>query len=166
MKTFLFLKITPLLILFLITSCDTKTNTTGKTENQGKPSAEEAREAFDSFWALFNNEDLSDSLTFNRFLSFFADDFLMTGNEGAFPDRATGLLDWLRGEVKTHKPNFDITVDKVVASEDLAYILYRYHETFTEIETGDITTDVMHSAIMILRKNEEGTWRCVFMKFT
>lgn len=163
MENFKLLRITHILILFLFNSCDSRTNT---TDNQNKSHTEEARSAFDAAWDVLNNQDLSDSLTFNKFKSFFADDFQTIGDEGHPPDNMEWLFPFLRGKVKTHIPNADITVDKVDASEDFAYVLFRYRETFRERATGKITIDVMHSSVMILKKNEEGIWKCVLWKFT
>jgi hypothetical protein len=75
-----------------------------------------------------------------------------------------GTFDCLRGYVKTHKPNIDITIDKIDASEDFSYFLFLYRESFSEKETDKITIDVMHSAVMILRKNEKDIWKCVLWK--
>ncbi len=166
MKKFTFLKITPILILFHFISFAQSIEITNTNEIQNISFKEEARMAFDSNWDLIRKSNLSDSLTFNKFMSFFADDFLTFGNEGSIPDDMKGTFNWLQNYIKTHKANIDITIDKVDASQDFAYILFRYREYFNEIESKNITIDVMHSSIMILRKNKLGEWKCVLWKFT
>ena len=146
--------------------CTSETDDKTQEVDQSAIDAQEAREAFDAFWTSFNSGKLSDSVLFNQTMSFFADDLLMPGDTGKPPGDGKGLFGWLKDYVKTNKPYFDITVDKFEASNDMAYVLYHYRETFTDIASGEYSVDVKHSAIMVLRKNTEGIWNCVVMKFT
>ena len=147
--------------------CTSETDDKTQEVDQSAIDAQEARAAFDAFWTSFNSGKLSDSVLFNQTMSFFDADLQMLGDKGNPPNDGKGLLfGWLKDYVKTNKPYFDITVDKFEASNDMAYVLYHYRETFTDIASGEYSVDVKHSAIMVLRKNTEGIWKCVVMKFT
>ena len=134
MTKIIFTRIQIFLVLFLLYNCGSKTATSLlSSETQSESSEASARQAFDAYWDNFNNLDLSDSLNYNKNLDFFADDYLQIGKEGKPPGNGKGTFKWLGDYVQTHKPKFDITVDNVDASKDMAYFLYRYQETFTNV---------------------------------
>ncbi|MEA1886475.1 MAG: DUF4440 domain-containing protein [Bacteroidota bacterium] len=138
-------------------SCQNKTTTSSENE---------LKEAFLSMYDFFNNEDLTDSLVFNRFKSQYTDDFVLLGDNGSIPIEKESIFNSWEGMFKNLKPNFDITIDRLEVSGNLAYILYHYHEVFTNIETNETVIDVMHSAIMVLRKDEDNNWKCSVLKGT
>ena len=127
---------------------------------------DEVKEAFLAMYNFLNNEDLTDSLTFNKYQSLYTDDFVILGDGGSVPLEKESILKSFRGMFKSYKPNIDITIDRLEVSGKLAYVLYHYHEVMTNIETNEKVIDVMHSAIMILRKDEDNTWKCSVLKTT
>jgi ketosteroid isomerase-like protein len=155
MKTYLLL----LIVLISLAGISCQDKTTESPEN-------EVKVAFLSMYDFFNNEDLADSLVFNRFKSQYTDDFVFLGDNGSIPVEKESLLNSWEGMFKNLKPNFDITIDRLEVSGNLAYILYHYHEVFTNIETNETVIDVMHSAIMVLRKDEDNNWKCSVLKWT
>ncbi|MCJ7692968.1 MAG: hypothetical protein MUO22_06080, partial [Sedimentisphaerales bacterium] len=109
-------------------------------------------------------EDLSDSSKFNQYMAFYAEDYVVIGEMGNSLSSGEQQFAWLSEFLKTHQPKFDITVDKVEVSCDLAYILFHFHEEFTRIATGEKIVDAMPSAIYIMRKDYNGNWKCVLFK--
>lgn len=127
---------------------------------------DEVKEAFLFMYDFFNNIDLTDSLTFNKFKLLYTDDFVFLGNSGSIPHEKESILKSWEEMFKNLKPNFDLTIDRLEVSGNLAYILYHYHEVFTNIETDETVIDVMHSAIMVLRKDGDNNWKCSVLKWT
>ena len=150
----------------LFVGCQQKTDPVADVLESPVNYTQEVQQAFESFWSKFNGGQMADSIVFNQTMSFFADDLLMPGDTGKLPGDGKGLFGWLKGYVQNNKPFFDVTVDRIEATKDMAYVLYRYHETFTDLATGEYSVDVKHSAIMVLRRNDDGIWKCVVMKFT
>jgi len=131
-----------------------------------KAPEDEVKETFLSVYDRFNNEDLSDSLTFNNLKLLYADDFVFLGDKGSIPHDKESILQSWEGLFKNLKPNFEVTIDRLEVSGDLAYILYHYHEVLTNIETNDTVIDVMHSAIMVMKKDADNNWKCSVLKWT
>lgn len=146
------------IIYFLNSGCD-------RADKIFDKSAEtDVSEEFDRIWDFFNNENLTDSSKFNQYLAFHADDYIVLGENGNLPSNGEQQFTWLYGFLKNHKPRFDITIDRVEVSGDLAYILFHFHEEFTQIDTEEKIVDAMRSAIYIMRKDSFGNWRCVLFK--
>jgi ketosteroid isomerase-like protein len=116
-----------------------------------------------SLYAFINEQELTDSLTFNRLKDFYSDDFVMLpGKAKPLTNKETILEGW-RGLFKENKGNFDVSVDRLDVSENLAYALLHYHETFTNIKTGERGIDAMHSAVTVLKKDAKGIWKVSFV---
>jgi ketosteroid isomerase-like protein len=147
-----------ILLIFLAgISCQDKTSESPENE---------VKEAFMSMYEFLNNEDLTDSLIFNKYQLFYTDDFVFLGDGGSIPGDRESILKSLGGMFKNLKPNIDVTIDRLEVSGSLAYILYHYHELMTNIETNETVFDAMHSAIMVLRKDADNNWKCCVLKWT
>lgn len=155
MKTYLLL----LIVLISLAGISCQDKTTESLED-------EVKAVFLSMYDFFNNEDLADSIVFNKFKSQYADDFVLLGDNGSIPIEKESIFNSWEGMFKNLKPNFDITIDRLEVSGNLAYILYHYHEVFTNIETNETVIDVMHSAIMVLKKDEDNNWKISVLKGT
>jgi ketosteroid isomerase-like protein len=148
-----------LIVLIFLAGISCQNKTTESPED-------EVKETFLSVYDFFNNEDLTDSLTFDKFKSLYTDDFVFLGDEGNIPLEKESILKSWEGMFKNLKPNFDVTIDRLEVSGNLAYILYHYHEVFTNIETNETVIDVMHSAIIVMRKDADDNWKCSVLKWT
>ena len=156
-----------LILFILLFACMAENkNESVELEDTSRSDVEIVKQALLSSYDFINNEDLTDSLTFNQYKSFFDDDFVMLPSEGNPLSNKETILEGFRGLFKTHKCNFDVTIDQIEVSGDLAYVLYHYHEVFTNIETGENLFDIMHSAIAVLRKDVEGNWKLVVLGWT
>jgi ketosteroid isomerase-like protein len=121
----------------------------------------EVRTAIIASMNRFNNDNMNDSATFEKFLSFYDSTFVVFGKPGTPPVAGTIVFDTLRQFVKHAKPKIFISFDRIEASQDLAYALYHYRETASDRETGGIILDGNRSACMVLRKDSMGDWKCV-----
>jgi len=156
-----------LILSILLFACTAKNkNDSVELEDTSKSDVEIVKHALLSSYDFINNEDLTDSLTFNQWKSFFDDDFVMLPSEGKPLSNKETILEGFRGLFKTHKGHFDVTIDRIEVSGDLAYVLYHYHEVFTNIETGENLYDIMHSVIAVLRKDAQGNWKTVVLRWT
>ena len=156
-----------LLILFLF-ACSTEPKKDPPTEEDISISnKQEVEYVIRSFFDFSNNEDLSDSLTYNRFKAFFHDDFVLLPDHGEpLSDKET-IWEGYRTFNKTNKGHFDVTIDRLDASDSLAYILAHYHESFTKRETGEVAFEVNHSAIFVLKKKDANNeWKIVVWRWT
>ena len=127
---------------------------------------DEVKETFLSMYDYFNNEDLSDSLIFDKFKSFYTDDFVVLGDDGNLPLQKESVFRSWEGLFSNIDPNFDVSIDRIEVSGNLAYVLYHYHEVLTNIKTGETVIDVMHSAIAVMRRDADNNWKCSVLKYT
>ncbi len=108
---------------------------------------------------FIDQNDLSDSLTFNRYKTLFGDSFDFALSEGKpLLDKETTLVEW-RSLFKENKATTKLTIDRVEVSENMAYSLYHYEVVLTNIKTGDLYFEKTQSAVAILRKNKKGEWK-------
>jgi len=135
------------------------------TANQLDDEKEKVKKEFLAVWEFFNSTDFTDSLNFKKYLENYADDYVSFSKEGEPPVTGKQSLMWIGGLLKKYKPKFDVTVDKIEVSGDLAVVFYHYHEFFTSRETGDVAVDTHHSAMSVLRRDEGGKWENVFNKW-
>ncbi|TJY35878.1 YybH family protein [Pontimicrobium aquaticum] len=145
------------LILIIFFACNNKKNNTAlATTNSDKDAV---RKAIINNYDFINNNNLSDSLTFNRFKTFYSDSFVLGPSEGnPLSNKETILEEW-RELFKENKATFDLKINRVEVSGNLAYVLYHYNEKLTNIETGDLYFEVIQSAIAILKKDSFGNWK-------
>lgn len=131
-----------------------------------KPDTDGAKQAVISMYEFIATKDLSDSLTFNQWTTFFTSDFLWLGSKGEAPNpMGKDGFKGYRGAFKTIRANFDgITIDRVDASGDLAYVVYHFHEVVTSLKTNEVVRDVMTSAVVTL-KREKGKWKIAFLAY-
>jgi len=156
------MKYLSLILFILLFACTAENkNDSVEQEDTSKSDVEIVKQTLLSSYDFINNEDLTDSLTFNQYKSFFDDAFVMLPREGKPLSNKETILEGQRRLFKTHKGNFDVTIDQIEVSGDLAYVLYHYHEVFTNIETGENLYDIMHSAIAVLKKDMQGNWKMV-----
>lgn len=126
------------------------------TNNSAK---DEVKKAVMHSYEFVNSNNLADSLIFNQYKTFFSDSFVLGPSEGnALADKETILEEW-RQLFKENKGRFNLTINRVEVSGDLAYVLYHYDEKLTNIESGDLFFEVTQSAIAILRKDADGNWK-------
>ena len=161
-KVIFFLMISAI-ILF---ACTTENKSDSVVSEDTSKSQEEVKKAIMHYYGLINNEDLSDSLNFNQFKALHADNFVLIPSEGKPPSDKETILEGWREFLKNNKGNYDITIDRLEVSGDLAYVLYHFHEIYINIESGEKVFDVMHSAIMVLRKDAQGNWKTVVLRWT
>ncbi len=156
-----------LLILTLITliSCNKNSKEVDLEITRVSSDKEDVRKAIMNNYDFFNENDLSDSTTFNRFKAFYFESFVLGPSEGKpLSDKETILEEW-RELFKENKGNFNLTIDRIEVSGDLAYVLYHYDEKLTNIQSGDIYFEVVQSAVAVLRKNSEGNWLFEFIRW-
>jgi ketosteroid isomerase-like protein len=114
---------------------------------------------------FFHKNDLSDSLTFNRYKNLFADSFVLVPSEGKpLSDKETILEEW-RELFKENKANFELTINRIEVSGNMAYVLYHYDEKLTNIKTGDLYFKVTQSAIAVLRKDALEKWKFEVLRY-
>ncbi len=109
-------------------------------EDEIEKGAEEAKQAVLSMYDFIATKDLTDSLTFNQWTTFFTRDFIWIGAQGKAPSpMGKDGFKGYRGAFKTIKATFDgMTVDHVDTSGDLAYVVYRFHEVVTSLKTKEV----------------------------
>lgn len=114
---------------------------------------------------FFQENDHSDSLTFNRYKALFSESFVLGPSEGKpLSDKETILEDW-RKMFKENKGKFDLTINRIEVSVNLAYALYHYDEKLTNITSGDIYFEVTQFAIALLRKDAGGKWEFEALRY-
>lgn len=149
-----------------LTSFDMKESKAPELKEKAKSDEEVVRQTLLSLYDFINKEDLTDSLTYNKFKTFYDEKFvLLPSNAEPLSDKETILEGW-RGLFKTHKGNFDVTIDRIEVSGDMAYALYSYREVFTNLKTKEKQVDVMHSAISILKRDAKNNWKVVVTRWT
>jgi hypothetical protein len=155
---------TRLIILFislgLLTACQQDKPTNSTNEGSTPTDSEGAKQAVLSMHDFVMTKDLSDSLTFNKWTSFFTNDFLWSGSKGLPPIKMgkDGFKGY-RAIFKDIKASYDgITIDYVDASCNLAYVSYQFHEVVTVIKTNEVDHEVLISALVTLKKDEAGKW--------
>lgn len=125
-----------------------------------------AKQAVLSMHEFVMTQDLSDSLTFNQWTSFFTSDFLWGGSKGQPPKMGKDVFKGYRVAFKSIKASYDgITIDYVEASDNLAYVSYHFHEVATTIKTNEVDHEVSYSALVTLKKDEAGKWKLAFLVF-
>ena len=150
-----------LLILTLITftSCNKDSKSMDSEITTINSDRDDVRKAIMYNYDFFHENDLSDSLTFNRFKALYSDSFVLGPSEGKpSSDKETILEEW-RKLFKENKGKFKLTINRIEVSGNLAYVLYHYDEKLTNIKSGDIYFEVTQSAIAILRKDSLGKWK-------
>lgn len=156
-------------VLCLLSSITSFSNVKATTlaEDEIKKGAEDAKQAVLFMYDFIATKDLSDSLTFNQWTTFFTSDFLWIGSQGQAPNPMgkDGFKSY-RGAFKTIKASFDgVTVDHVEASGYLAYVVYRFHEVVTSLKTNEVVKDAMTSAVVTLKKDAKGKWKIAFLAY-
>jgi ketosteroid isomerase-like protein len=130
----------------------TKSDTTG------------AKQALISMYDFVVTKDLSDSLIFNQWMSFFTKDVLWMSSKGQAP----GPVDFTgyRGVFKNNKAFIDkLIIDRVDASGGLAYVLYHFHEVVKTIKTNEVVADNTYSALVTLKKDASGKWMIALIAY-
>ncbi|MRI01628.1 DUF4440 domain-containing protein [Kriegella sp. EG-1] len=156
-----------LLILTMITfiSCNRNAKNTNSQSSTINIEKENIRKAIINNYDFFDKNDLSDSLTFNRYKTLFSDSFVLVPSEGKpLSDKETILEEW-RVLFKENKAVFDLTINRIEVSGNLAYALYHYDEKLTNIKTNELYFEVTQSAIAILRKDELGEWKFEALRY-
>jgi len=126
---------------------------------------EDVRKAIMYNYNFFHENDLSDSLTFNRYKTLYSDSFVLGPSEGKpLSNKETILEEW-RELFKNNKGKFELTIDRIEVSGNIAYVLYHYDEKLTNIKSGDIYFEVTQSAIAILRKDVVGKWKFEVLRY-
>lgn len=146
-----------LIILLALVACKETPNDEQDIEN--------VRKTIINNYEFINNENMADSLTFNRFKTFYSNAFVMGPSEGKpLSNKETILEEW-RELFKHNKGKFNLTINRIEVSDDLAYVLYHYDETLTNIKTGELFFEVVQSAVAILKKDAQGEWKFVFLRW-
>lgn len=155
------------MLFILLFACSVESQKDSLTaEDISASNKQEVEKALMSVIDFINNEDLSDSLTYNRYKALYHDDFVLLPSNGEpISDKET-ILEGFRGFLKNNKGSFDITIDRLDVSGNLAYVLSHYHEVFTNIESGENVVDIMHSAIFVLKKDANNDWKIVVWRWT
>ena len=147
------------LIFIAFVSCNRGSKENSVDLNTNISDKEDVRKAVIYNYDFINDNNLADSLTFNRFKSLYSDSFVLVPSEGKpLSDKETILEEW-RGLFKENKGKFNLTINRIDVSGDLAYVLYHYDEKLTNIESDAIVFDVVQSAIAVLRKDADGNWK-------
>jgi ketosteroid isomerase-like protein len=132
-------------------------------ENQSGDEKEEVKKEFLAIWEYFNTADFTDSLNVNKYFENFTEDYLTFLKEGDAPvpgksadkKRYTGYFN-------RAKPKYDITVDKIEASVDLAVVFFHYHELWTDLKTGEKIVEADHSAIRVMKRDTNKKWKIMY----
>lgn len=120
---------------------------------------EDVRKTIMDHYDFINENDLSDSLTFDRYKTLFSDSFVLGPSEGKpLSNKKIILEDW-RKLFQENKGKFELTINRIDVSENMAYALYHYDEKLTNIKSGAIYFEVTQSALVVLRKDTEGKWK-------
>ncbi len=147
------------LILIVLVSCNRDSNNNSVGLNTSISDKDDVRKAVMYNYDFINNNNLADSLTFNRFKALYSDSFVLGPSEGKpLSDKETILEEW-RELFKENKGKFNLTINRIEVSGNLAYVLYHYDEKLTNIQSGDVYFEVVQSAIAILRKDSNGNWK-------
>ena len=163
---------TPKLILLIISlgllvACQPDKPASDTNEGSSQTDSDGAKQAVLSMHDFVMTKDLSDSLTFNQWTSFFTSDFLWSGSKGQPPiEMGKDGFKGYRGAFKNIKASYDgITVDYVDASCNLAYVSYHFHEVVTTIKTNEVDHELLVSALVTLKKDTSGNWKIAFLVF-
>lgn len=162
MKTTIFY-LPVLLLFFLLQIGNSNGHTLSKIQTNDEN--EKVKKEFLATWEYLNSADFTDSLAFKKYLEFYVDDYVHFYKEGDPPSIGKNSLLWIGNFLKNNKPHFDVSIDRVEVSDDLAVIFYHYREIMINRKTGETTFDGMHSAMMVLKKKESGNWKIVFNKW-
>ena len=148
-----------------ILSCNQNTKNIAKDTNTTNSAENNVRETILYNYNFFDENDLSDNDTFDRYKALFSDSFVLISSEGKpLSNKETVLEEW-RKLFKVNKAKFELTIDRIKVSGDMAYVIYHYHEKLTNIESGDLYFEVTQSAIAILRKNSAAKWKFEVLKY-
>jgi ketosteroid isomerase-like protein len=154
-----------LVVIVFFSGCRQSQSTDSPKEDVIKTAKDEAKRALLSVYDFINTNDLSDSLTFNKWPSYFTKDILFISSNGKAPNPFP--FDMYRGIFKTLKVSYDqMTIDRVDASGDLAYVLYHFHELAKKIETGEVVKDALISAVVTLKKDAAGKWKIAVIGYS
>lgn len=153
------------LAIGLLLGCQQNKSADSPQIDAAKTDKEDAEQALISVYDFINKSDLSDSLTYNKWPSFFTDDILFISSKGQAPNPFP--FDMYRGVFKTVKASYDgITIDRVDASGDIAYVLYHFHEVVKKIENSEVVKDTLISAVVTLKKDATGKWKIAVIGYS
>ncbi len=153
------------LAIGLLIGCQQNKSDDSPTIDTTQADKDEAKQALISVYDFMNRSDLSGSLTYNKWPSFFTDDILFIASKGQAPNPFP--FDMYRGAFKTLKASYDgITIDRVDASGDLAYVLYHFHEVVKKIENGEVVKDSLISGVVTLKRDATGKWKIAVIGYS
>ena len=148
-----------------ILSCNQNTKDMEKDTITTNSAENNVREFIDYNYNFFDKNDLSDNGTFDRYKALFSDSFVLISSEGKPLSNKETVLEKWRKLFKVNKAKFDLTIDRIEVSGDMAYAIYHYHEKLTNIESGELYFEVTQSAIAILKKNSAAEWKFEVLKY-
>ena len=152
-----------LYLLGTLPSCNSAGNTSLANKLQKSDTAE-VRQAVKSFYDFIMTKDLSDSLVFNQWMSMLTNDVVWLSAKGVAPSPVD--FGGYRNIFKNNKAYFDqLTIDRVDASSELAYVLYHFHEVVKAIKTNEVVADDLYSAVVALKKDATGKWKIALLRY-
>ena len=166
------MKTLKLILLFvtlgLLMACQQDKPANSTDESSPITDSEGAKQTVLSMHDFVMTKDLSDSLTFNQWTSFFTPDFLWSGSKGQPPiQMGKDGFKGYRAAFKSIKASYDgITIDYVDASCNLAYVSYHFHEVVTTLKTNEVDHEVLISALVTLKKDDAGKWKIAYLVFS
>lgn len=140
-------------------SCNSSSDKNTTNLNMATSVKEDVEKAIKYNYEFISTKNLADDATFNQFKTLYTDSFVLGPSEGkALSNKETILNEW-RELFLENKGVFNLTIDRIEASGDLAYVLYHYDEKLTNIQSGEVFFEVVQSAIAVLRKDTSGNWK-------
>jgi ketosteroid isomerase-like protein len=154
-----------MILLILVASFNAQSQNKSLTTKYST-TTNDAKQALMAIFDFSNTEDMTDSLNFNQFKAFFADDFVFLPDSGAVLTRGQEDLESYRGLFKESKSNVNLQIDRMDQSGELAYFLVHYNEIFTNIKTGKLLWNNKHSAIFVLKRDADHRWKIAVWRWT
>ena len=151
--------------MILMLSCNQNSKEMSTKKEFTNTSEKDVRDALMYNYEFFDNNDLSDNEVFDQYKSLFSDSFVLVSSEGKPLIGKEIILEEWRKIFKENKAKFELTIDRIEVSGNMAYVLYHYHEKLTNITSGDLYFEVTQSAIAILKKNNEEKWKFEVLKY-